>query len=187
MTLSSGLGTAGFFCPAGGAGHLTPRGSVRAAKGAVARSPAPIASASSSCASGCRMTEMVEEGGVSEVPRKGEGRRWLRLSRPVRARAREEQADKLFREIIEIADDASGDYVTTSDGKRIVDHENIQRSRLRVDARKWAAAKLAPKKYGDGVEHDVKGGLNFQPAVLVQIGGGAPEPVEVSGKVIEAE
>ena len=34
-----------------------------------------------------------------------------------------------------IADDASGDYVTTSDGKRIVDHENIQRSRLRVDAR----------------------------------------------------
>ena len=38
-------------------------------------------------------------------------------------RAREEQADKLFREIIEIADDASGDYITTSDGKRIVDHE----------------------------------------------------------------
>jgi len=37
-------------------------------------------------------------------------------------------------------DDASGDYVTTSDGKRIVDHENIQRSR------KWAAARLAPKK-----------------------------------------
>jgi hypothetical protein len=78
-----------------------------------------------------------------------------RLSRPVRAR--EEQADKLFREIIEIADDASGDYVTTSDGKRIVDHENIQRSRLRVDARKWAAARLAPKKYGDHISHDVKG------------------------------
>src|SRR6478736_3110654 len=78
-------------------------------------------------------------------------------------RAREEQADKLFQEIIEIADDASGDYVTTSDGKRIVDHENIQRSRLRVDARKWAAARLAPKKYGDRVEHDVRGGINFQP------------------------
>ena len=86
------------------------------------------------------------------------------------ARAREEQADKLFREIIEIADDASGDYVTTSDGKRIVDHENIQRSRLRVDARKWAAARLAPKKYGDRVEHDVRGDINFQPAVLVQVG-----------------
>src|SRR5260370_1722018 len=82
------------------------------------------------------------------------------------ARAREEQADKLFREIIEIADDASGDYVTTSDGKRIVDHENIQRSRLRVDARTWAAARLAPKKYGDHISHDVKGpGANFQPAI----------------------
>ena len=100
---------------------------------------------------------------------------------------REEQADKLFREIIEIADDKSGDCITTSDGKPIVDHENIQRSRLRVDARKWAAARLAPRKYGDRVEHDHKGGLNFQPAVLVQIGDGAPEPVEVSGKVIEAE
>src|SRR5260221_7219874 len=40
----------------------------------------------------------------------------------------------------------SGDYVTTSDGKTIVDHENIQRWRLRVDARQWAAARLAPKR-----------------------------------------
>src|SRR5258707_5659499 len=88
------------------------------------------------------------------------------------ARAREEQADKLFREIIEIADDASGDYVTTSDGKRIVDHENIQRSRPRVDARKWAAARLAPKKYGDHISHDVKGpGANFQPAILITVDG----------------
>jgi sugar phosphate isomerase/epimerase len=105
--------------------------------------------------------------------------------------AREQQADKLFREIIEIADDAGGDYVTTSDGKRIVDHENIQRSRLRVDARKWAAARLAPKKYGDRVEHDHRGGLNFQPAVLVQIGGGERGDVnveaDVSGKLISAE
>jgi hypothetical protein len=61
------------------------------------------------------------------------------------AQAREEQADKFFREVIEIADDKSGDCITTSDGKPIVDHENIQRSRLRVDTRKWVAAKLAPK------------------------------------------
>src|SRR5258705_9329614 len=58
-----------------------------------------------------------------------------------------------------------GDCITTSDGKTIVDHENIQRSRLRVDARKWAAARLAPKKYGDHISHEVKGpGPNFQPA-----------------------
>jgi hypothetical protein len=68
--------------------------------------------------------------------------------------------------------DASGDYVTTSDGKRIVDHENIQRSRLRVDARKWTAVRLAPKKYGDHISHDVKGpGANFQPAILITVDG----------------
>jgi len=50
----------------------------------------------------------------------------------------------------------------------------VQPSRLRVDARKWAAARLAPRKYGERVEHDVKGG-GFQPAVLIQIGEGAPE------------
>jgi hypothetical protein len=83
--------------------------------------------------------------------------------------AREEQADKIFREIIEIADDASGDY-----GERIVDHENIQRSRLRVDARKWAAARLAPKKYADRISHEVKGpGANFQPAILIAVDGQA--------------
>jgi hypothetical protein len=106
---------------------------------------------------------------VSRISRKFY--RWLDENGDFRdqyARAREEQADKLFREIIEIADDKSGDCITTSDGKPIVDHENIQRSRLRVDARKWAAAKLAPKKYGDRVENDVKGGVHFQPQILIQ-------------------
>jgi len=96
---------------------------------------------------------------------------------------REAQADKLFRKIIKIADDTGGDY-TTSDSKRIVDHENIQHSRLRVDARKWAAARLAPKKYGDRVEHDHKGGLNFQPAILIQVGGGERED---DAKLIEGD
>jgi hypothetical protein len=63
---------------------------------------------------------------------------------------------------------------STSDGERIVDHENIQRSRLRVDARKWAAARLAPKKYADRISHEVKGpGANFQPAILIAVDGQA--------------
>jgi len=42
---------------------------------------------------------------------------------------------------------------------------------LQVDVRKWHAGKLAPKKYGDHLSHDIKGsGANFQPAVLIQIG-----------------
>ena len=41
-------------------------------------------------------------------------------------------------------------------------------ARLRVDTRKWAAARLAPKKYGDHVQHEHKGGINFQPQILIQ-------------------
>jgi hypothetical protein len=74
------------------------------------------------------------------------------------ARAREEQADFLFEQCLAIADDDSGDVTIVTDGKgnavERVDHENIQRSRLRVDTRKWMAAKLAPEKYGDRVMHE---------------------------------
>jgi hypothetical protein len=91
--------------------------------------------------------------------------------RDTRARARSRRTSSSGKSS-KFADDASGDYVTTSDGKRIVDHENIQRSRLRVDARKWAAARPAPKKYGDHISHDVKGpGANFQPAILITVDG----------------
>ena len=44
-----------------------------------------------------------------------------------------------------------------------------QRARLQVDSRKWLAARLAPKKFGDHISHDVKGGgINFQPQILIQ-------------------
>lgn len=74
------------------------------------------------------------------------------------ARAREIRADKLAEEILEIADDGSKDWTVDKDGREIVDHEHIQRSKLRVDARKWAAAKLAPKKYSDRMEVSGPGG-----------------------------
>ena len=68
---------------------------------------------------------------------------------------RESQADKFFKECIEIADTAT--------------QENCNVARLRVDTRKWAAARLAPKKYGDHISHHVKGGtnVNFQPKILI--------------------
>ena len=40
-------------------------------------------------------------------------------------------------------------------------------ARLRVDTRKWAAARLAPKKYGDHIQHEHKGGINFQPQIVI--------------------
>ncbi len=74
------------------------------------------------------------------------------------AHAREMQADALFDEALEIADDASGDWMVDKDGKKTLDHEHVQRSRLRVDTRKWAAGKLAPKRYGDKLQHTGDGG-----------------------------
>ncbi len=74
------------------------------------------------------------------------------------ARAREAQAEVRADEIVDIADDVSSDFTTDKDGKAVVNHDHIQRSRLRVDARKWIAAKLLPKRYGDKLQHTGEGG-----------------------------
>lgn len=70
------------------------------------------------------------------------------------ARAREVQADALFDDIIDIADDGRNDWMEkrNSDGENIGWQENgeaLRRSQLRIDARKWMAGKLRPKKYGE--------------------------------------
>jgi len=73
------------------------------------------------------------------------------------ARAREAQADYLFDEIVEIADDGTRDIRVADDGREIVDYDHIARAKLRVDTRKWAASKLAPKKYGDRIAQEHSG------------------------------
>lgn len=68
------------------------------------------------------------------------------------ARAREMQADALFDETLDIADDATNDWMQRNDPKNPgweANGEAIQRARLRIDARKWMAGKLRPKKYGE--------------------------------------
>jgi len=100
----------------------------------------------------------------NEMPDKATVMRWLGVHREFSdqyARAREAQADKLFEECLEIADDTSGDYIKkkNDDGSTFwaVDHEHIQRSKLRIDTRKWMAGKLAPKKYGEKVAQEIIG------------------------------
>ncbi len=88
-------------------------------------------------------------------------RRWLLDNEDFCAqyvRAREVQADRFAEEILEIADDASDDWAVDKDGKKTLDHEHVQRSRLRVDTRKWLMARMAPKKYGDKMQHVGEGG-----------------------------
>jgi hypothetical protein len=67
------------------------------------------------------------------------------------ARAREAQAEHYADEIVQIADDTTRDWVdkqTASGTVRVLDHEHVQRSRLRVDARLKMMEKLAPTRYG---------------------------------------
>lgn len=73
------------------------------------------------------------------------------------ARAREIQADNIFEEILEISDDSAQDTFVDAEGNRKTDHEVVSRSRLRVDARKWMAGKLAPKKYSDKLISEISG------------------------------
>ena len=73
-------------------------------------------------------------------------------------RARELQSETMIDELNDIADDASNDYMETVDNETgaIIGYklngEHINRSRLRIDTRKWIASKLKPKKYGDKLE-----------------------------------
>ncbi len=74
------------------------------------------------------------------------------------ARAKELGYDIMAEEIIDIADDSGSDTKTRADGSEYIDNEAVQRSRLRVDARKWYLSKLAPKKYGEKVTAELQGG-----------------------------
>ena len=73
------------------------------------------------------------------------------------ARAREEQADSLADEIIAIADEQP-EIIAVVDKKTgaLIEHKLdgafLQWQKNRIDARKWTAMKLKPKKYGDKLE-----------------------------------
>lgn len=75
--------------------------------------------------------------------------------------ARVTQMESFADEILEIADDSTADTVTkiTPQGREYeaVDHEAIQRDRLRVDTRKFLMSKVAHHIYGDRVQHEHSG------------------------------
>ena len=75
------------------------------------------------------------------------------------ARAKEAQAERFAEEIIEISDDGSNDWMQRElESGAIVDvpdHEHINRSKLRVDSRRWLMAKMAPKRWGEKMQVDV--------------------------------
>lgn len=63
-------------------------------------------------------------------------------------RAREAQADALFDECIDIADDAAQDVTTDEDGKPVFNNVAVQRAKLRIETRLRVAGKLN-QRYAD--------------------------------------
>ena len=80
-------------------------------------------------------------------------------------RAKELCVDAYAEEIIEISDEGSRDTYVDEKGREVINREVIARAQLRIDARKWYAARLAPRKYGDKLPATHEGGDAKKPAV----------------------
>lgn len=77
------------------------------------------------------------------------------------ARARDLGLDAMAEQCIEIADEAETVQKVGPDGETMevaFDSTAVARNRLRVDSRKWLLSKMAPKRYGDKLQHTGDGG-----------------------------
>ena len=110
------------------------------------------------------------------MPPIGTVMRWLNDNQEFReqyARAKVLQSDVIAEETQEIVDDGRNDWIERMDksgeptGTYALNGEAVARSRLRFDQRRWYLSKLAPKKYGDKIEHEVTGEIE----ITVRIGG----------------
>jgi hypothetical protein len=79
-------------------------------------------------------------------------------------RAREAQTEAVLDDVIEISDDNRLDYIfkvaddaSGQSAQAIVDHDHINRSKLRIETRFRFAAKMHPRKYGDKVQQEITG------------------------------
>lgn len=89
-------------------------------------------------------------------------------------RAKEESADALIEDMLDIADDGTNDWMEkrNGEGEQIgwqLNGEHVNRSRLRVDTRKWIAEKLKPKKYGAKVSQEITGSMNLNHKHITEV------------------
>jgi hypothetical protein len=87
------------------------------------------------------------------MPDRATVQRWLACHKEFchrYASAREEQADDLYGETIEIADDRAGDWVekVRASGRVVIafDDKHMARCRLRIKVRQWVADRLEPQR-----------------------------------------
>ena len=93
------------------------------------------------------------------------------------ANAKQAGLEALAEDLLELSDDGQNDWMENNDpenpGYRL-NGEHIQRSKLRVDTRKWLLSKLVPKKYGDKMTQEHVG--NPLTVLISQIGPSALKP-----------
>jgi hypothetical protein len=89
--------------------------------------------------------------------------KWLRLHPEFTEqyeKAKEESADALVSEMLDIASEMPMIYEANAEGEMVatkLDSAGIARNRLRVDVIKWQASKLKPKKYSEKSSVEVSG------------------------------
>lgn len=109
------------------------------------------------------------------------------------ARAREIGYHCMAEEVISIADDGSNDTVVDENGNRRTNFDVVQRSRLRVDARRWFLSKCLPKIYGDKSQIEHSGGMTLLELVQASmklgeakgysfVGNACPKTTAISGE-----
>lgn len=74
--------------------------------------------------------------------------------------AKQHQIESIVDEILDIADDTSKDVVISGDNHKY-DHDHISRTRIKIDTRKWLAAKLVPRLYGEKLNISADDNNNF--------------------------
>ena len=97
---------------------------------------------------------------LDNMPSRQTVARWLAAKPEFQQRytqAREVQAEFMADELLELADDATEDLTGEGQPNRIA----VQRSKLKIDTRKWVASKLLPRKYGDRIDMKVTGELSL--------------------------
>lgn len=89
---------------------------------------------------------------ADDLPSVGTFLRWVSRDKALAeqyASARDIQMDYFADDINQIADDV------------LADGDHIQKAKLRIDTRKWTAAKLKPQKYGDNLKVQHSGGISI--------------------------
>ncbi len=82
------------------------------------------------------------------------------------AQAKLIQADLLAEDCLDIADDSGRDTTYDDKGNARCDTEWVNRCRLRIDTRKFLAAKLLPKQYGEAAKSETKEDLSVLENIL---------------------